>query len=212
MAVHPCIWVCVHLCVGVCVCMYVCMCVFIWVHIWVKVYVYVCVQLSADQRSTQMSFRNHAVHPVELWLRQSYAGRVFSFLSLNWEIKNRSANCPWSPVRNWQDLNFKSSGLKFCVPGQAFLWPQCCSIEHFLLGAVVCLLDLFSVVNQSSVCFQACCSWLGRWLREWNVWYTRIKTWADPWHSGTSQFLWCAPPTQPSEVRVSISGSWELAD
>lgn len=78
----------------VCVCMYVYMCVFIWVHIWVKVYVYVCVQLCAGQRSTQMSFRNHAVHPVELWLQQSYAGRVFSFLSLNWETENRSANCP----------------------------------------------------------------------------------------------------------------------
>lgn len=63
-----CAYMYMSVCSPVCVSMYVCMCMFIWVHIWVKVYVYVCVQLCTGQRSTQISFRSHAVLPVELWL------------------------------------------------------------------------------------------------------------------------------------------------
>lgn len=136
MAVHTCTWVCVHLCVCPCMCVRACSygCISGWRYMCMCVYN--CVQ-ARDQPKYPSGAMLYI--PLNYGCDNPMLVGCFYFLSLNWQTENRSANCSWSQVRNWQDLK-QSSGLKFCVPGQAFLWSQCYSIEHFLLGAVVCLL------------------------------------------------------------------------
>lgn len=209
-AVHTCTWVCIRLCVYACMCICACSygCISGWRYMFMCVYN--CVQARDQPKCPSGTMLYIPLNygcdnpmlvgcfPFFLWIGKPRIGQQI--------VHDHQLEIDKIWILSQLDSNSVSQVKHFCDLNAAALSISCWELLF------VCLFDLFSVVNQSSVCFQACCSWLGRWLREWNVWYTRIKTWADPRHSGTSQFLWCAPPTQPSEVRVSISGSWELAD